>query len=74
MAKPEDIRKVINLCIEDKMTEAFSYAYEHDVFMCEDWQTISGSEYYVVAIEDDVLWFRQDAFGDFVLCSGSPEI
>lgn len=74
MAKKEDVRKVFDLCIEDRMKEAFAFAYEHDIFMCEDWQTISGKEYYVVAIEDDVLWFQESASGDFVLCSESPEI
>ena len=56
--REEIIKKIIELVNEDKMNEAFEFAYENDIEVTEDWYEIDGTEYYEVTVEDELLRFE----------------
>lgn len=56
--KNEMIKKVIELIEADNCKEAFEFAYNNDIMVCEDWEEVDGKEYYIVTVEDEMLKYE----------------
>ena len=56
--KAEEHEKVVHLIHEDRMKEAWEYAYENGIEMTEDWEEVNGKEYYVISVEDELFRFE----------------
>ncbi len=60
MNRVETIKKIFRLCEKERFDEAFRMASDYnsthndEIFMEEDWQTIEGTEYYIVSVEDEM--------------------
>lgn len=60
MKRNQTINKIFRLCEKENFYEAFQIANDYnsthsdEIFMEEDWQTIDGTEYYIVAVDDEM--------------------
>ena len=51
-------KKVIEMIKNEQFKEAFEFGYENGICITEDWEEINGTEYYTVAVEDEIFRFE----------------